>query len=66
MVTCREVVELVTDLMEDALDPVTQAEVVAHLAECPDCLRYLEQMRETVRLLGDLPRWAQESFPTHE
>lgn len=53
--------ELVTDLMEDALDPVTRADVVAHLAECPDCRRYLEQMRETVRLLGDLPRWARES-----
>ena len=63
MVTCRQVVELVTDLMEDALDLATRGEVVTHLAGCPDCLRYLEQMRETVRLLGDLPRWARESFP---
>jgi anti-sigma factor RsiW len=48
--TCRELVELVTDYLEDALPAPERARLEAHLAECEGCRRYVEQMRATVRL----------------
>jgi len=53
--SCRELVELVTDYFEDALDPVTLERFVAHLQECDGCVAYVEQMRTTVRVLGEIP-----------
>ena len=52
---CRELVELVTDYLEDRLSALDRARVEAHLAECDHCTVYLEQMRQTIRLLGRLP-----------
>jgi Putative zinc-finger len=52
---CVEVVELVTDYLEGALDPETAARVSAHLAECPGCEEYVRQIRETARSVGYLP-----------
>ncbi len=46
---CREVVELVTDLLEGALAPSVRARVEEHLRSCRNCAAYLEQMRVTVR-----------------
>ena len=51
-IACRDVVELLTDYLEDALDPSTRAELEAHLALCPGCAAYLEQLRQTIRELG--------------
>jgi anti-sigma factor RsiW len=51
---CVELVELVTDFVEGALDPATERRVVDHLAECDGCSTYLEQMRATARALGEL------------
>jgi anti-sigma factor RsiW len=44
-------VELVTDYLDGALDEARRDRFEAHLEECPDCARYLEQMRLTLRLL---------------
>jgi anti-sigma factor RsiW len=52
--SCQELVELVTDFVEGALAPEERDRFEQHLAECGDCLRYLEQMRETIRLTGRL------------
>lgn len=52
---CRELVELVTDYLEDRLSPRDGARFEAHLAECEYCETYLEQMRKTIRALGRLP-----------
>jgi predicted anti-sigma-YlaC factor YlaD len=52
---CRELVELVTDYLEERLSPVDLARFDAHLAECEACWTYLEQFRQTVRVLGRLP-----------
>ena len=52
--SCHEVVELVTDYLEGALAPDLRARVEEHLAGCDGCTRYLEQMRETIRLTGML------------
>ena len=52
--SCREVVELVTDWLEGALPPGERARVELHLAGCEGCAVYVEQMRETVRIAGRL------------
>jgi anti-sigma factor RsiW len=53
--SCRELVELVTDYLEDALDPVTRERFEEHLQFCDGCVAYVEQMRTTVRLVGEVP-----------
>lgn len=53
-ITCREVVELVSDYLEDALPAEERARFEMHLVYCRGCDSYLEQMRETLRLMGHL------------
>ena len=52
--TCREVVELLSDYLDDALAPAERARVQEHLATCPECTAYLEQLRTTIGMLGRL------------
>ena len=52
---CRELVELISDYLEDRLSPVDRTRFEAHLAECEACRTYLEQFRQTIRALGRLP-----------
>jgi len=63
--TCQELVELVTDYLEDRLDPVQRARFEAHVAICPGCDAYLEQMRVMLRLAGRLPE-ERLSAPTRD
>jgi anti-sigma factor RsiW len=46
--TCNELVELVTDYLEGALAPEDAARFDAHVASCPGCDIYLEQVRSTI------------------
>jgi len=50
--TCREIVELVTAYLEDALSAADRERFEEHLVFCDGCGNYLEQMQETVRLAG--------------
>ena len=50
--SCRELVELVTDYLEDALSPAERVRFEEHLIACPGCQTYLEQMRQTIDVLG--------------
>lgn len=52
---CQELVELVTDYLEDRLSPVDRERFEAHLEQCEACRTYLEQFRATIRALGRLP-----------
>lgn len=58
--TCQELVELVTDYLEAALAPDLRVRFDRHLAQCRGCTTYLEQMRQTVHLVG---RLTEESVP---
>jgi anti-sigma factor RsiW len=58
--TCKEVVELVTDYLEDVLPPDMRRRFDQHLTACDPCVVYLEQMRQTITALGKLP---EESVP---
>ncbi len=51
---CQQVVEMVTDYLEDALPAADRRRLEHHLAGCPHCSEYLAQMRETIRLAGRL------------
>jgi anti-sigma factor RsiW len=52
--TCQELVELVTEYLEGALPDPDRRRFDEHLAECPHCVAYLDQMRKTVRAVGRL------------
>jgi len=52
--TCRELVELITDYFDGALDDDARDEFDAHLVICPGCVFYLEQMRTTIRFAHDV------------
>ncbi len=52
---------MVTDYLEDVLLPEMGKRLEAHLAECPGCEHYIEQVRLTIDMLH---RAAQEpGFP---
>jgi anti-sigma factor RsiW len=57
-IPCIEVVELVSDYLDGALEPETRRRVEAHLELCPSCVTYVEQVRDTVAALGRLPEEA--------
>jgi anti-sigma factor RsiW len=46
--TCREVVELVSDYLDGALPPEVAARLEDHLKDCDHCTAYVAQMRATV------------------
>lgn len=52
--TCKELVELVTEYLEGSLPDDVRARMDQHLSGCDGCSAYLEQMRQTIRLTGEL------------
>lgn len=52
----RELVELVTEYLDGALPETERARFEAHVVDCPYCGIYLEQMRQTIRLVGRLSK----------
>jgi anti-sigma factor RsiW len=51
-ISCREVVEIVSDYLEGALAPEERARLETHLAACEPCRTYIEQIRATRRLVA--------------
>ena len=51
---CQQVVELVTDYLEEALSARDRRRFEAHLRRCPHCTEYIDQMRTVVRMTGSL------------
>lgn len=49
---CRELVEVITDYLEDALPDRDRLRFEAHLAECDACRDYVEQFGQTIALAG--------------
>ena len=52
--TCRELVELVTDYLEGALPRTERARFESHIAACVNCREYLAQFQQTIALTGTL------------
>lgn len=66
--TCKEFVELVTDLIEGQLAEARRVEAEAHTGGCDGCASYLEQIRETITGLraladsDDFPRTREQAI----
>jgi predicted anti-sigma-YlaC factor YlaD len=52
--TCREVVELVSDYLEQALPADEAAVLEQHLNFCDGCVWYVDQVRTTINVVGEL------------
>lgn len=46
--TCREFAEFLAEYESSEMSPTTRARFDAHLAECEDCVAYLESYRRTI------------------
>jgi len=52
--SCRELVALVTEYLEDTMPHSERIRFERHIAVCPPCRAHLEQMRATIRASGEL------------
>jgi len=52
--SCQELVELVTDYLEEALSPADARRFDEHISGCDGCTLYLAQLRETIRITGTI------------
>ena len=59
--SCRELVGVITDYIEGVLPPADRKRFEEHLAICPGCQTYLDQMRLTIRATG---RLSEDSIPS--
>jgi hypothetical protein len=50
--TCREIVELVTEYVEERMPLARRTRFEQHLAYCGGCRVYVEQIRQTIRAAG--------------
>ena len=60
IITCRQLVERVTDKREGRLSVADRAGWAAHLAWCGDCALYIEQYEATIGAVKQLPRRADD------
>jgi predicted anti-sigma-YlaC factor YlaD len=54
ILTCADIVKLVTDYLEGALTPAERRRFEGHVAICPPCRAFLDQTRTTIELVGGL------------
>ena len=52
--SCQELVELVTDYLEGELPEDQRRRFDQHLATCDGCYAYVDQIRQTIRVTGEL------------
>jgi anti-sigma factor RsiW len=52
--SCQELVELVTNYLEDALSQEERDEFEHHIEGCTGCHEYVRQMGQTIELTGRL------------
>jgi predicted anti-sigma-YlaC factor YlaD len=53
-ISCQEVVELVSDYLEQALPADDAALLEQHLNFCDGCVWYVDQVRTTIDVVGEL------------
>lgn len=63
---CSDLVQMVTDYLEDALGVAERISFEEHLAGCTSCTAYVDQMRTTVaRLASAEPEPVSEELCSH-
>ena len=50
--SCKELVELVTHYLDDALSAEDRARFQEHLDDCASCAEYVEQFRKAIQAMG--------------
>ena len=65
-VTCRRLVDVLTDYLEGVVDPQLRADIERHIVICRGCANYVEQMRGTIDLLGRLAEEAPEDAQSEQ
>jgi anti-sigma factor RsiW len=48
--TCREFIDFLLEYLSGGFSANERAEFEMHLAECPDCVAYLQSYKETIQL----------------
>jgi len=51
---CQELVEVVSAYLDGSLGAADRERLEAHLELCDPCVRYIEQLRETIALSGQV------------
>ena len=59
--SCQEMIEVITDYLEDAMPSDERERFERHISYCAGCRAYVDQMRETIEQTGRVPR--EESLP---
>jgi anti-sigma factor RsiW len=54
--TCRDVVDLLLDYVEESLDPNTRVALERHFQDCAPCVAYLRTYDRSRRLARDVTR----------
>jgi hypothetical protein len=52
---CKQLVELVTEYLEEALTPDDRAKFEEHIKVCGHCREYLQQIQDTMNIAGAVP-----------
>jgi anti-sigma factor RsiW len=58
VLTCRDVIDLLADYLDEALAPEVLRRFERHLGECAACVAYLRTYRRTRELTGEVTRVA--------
>lgn len=53
-ITCKEIIELVTEFLDGALSPDDLSWFEEHIAGCDNCTTYVEQIRLTIAAAGSV------------
>jgi predicted anti-sigma-YlaC factor YlaD len=61
---CREVVEVVTEYLDGAMQGVDRVRLEQHLLACPPCTAHFAQVRATLELAAGLRKETPEPEPT--
>jgi anti-sigma factor RsiW len=56
--TCRDVIDLLADYLEQSLPPGTLEGFTRHLDSCPACVAYVNTFKKTRELTGEVTRVA--------
>jgi anti-sigma factor RsiW len=54
MLTCQELVDLLADYLEGALDPETAKELERHLDGCASCLNFIKTYKTTTAWVEEI------------
>lgn len=54
--TCKEMVEHLSDYLDGDLDAALKETIEAHGGECPPCRAFIRTLRRTVEAVRSLPR----------